>query len=411
MPAAAEVPCDTGRLIHAVGPAPVAHECHAAGHWSRGTDKLQGSAQLKPIDASIKSGLLALATLLLPATLHAAQGAWTYPSPSVTRPQQAALLNVTQAGRRLVAVGERGLVLLSDDDGQHWRQSPTPVSVTLTRAHFVSERTGWAIGHSGVILRTSDGGSTWIKQFDGIQGARLAAARYSESSADPLARALAPSAAQLVSDGADKPFFDILFSDDRNGLVIGAYGLIFRTDDGGDHWTPWLEHLDNPQGLHLYGIARSGKSLFIAGERGLLLQSVDGGRQFKSMSTPYKGSYFGIVSLDGGDLYLYGLRGNLFRSIDHGKSWTRLASPSDASFSAGMALSDGEAAFANQAGQLLVGRRSADTLAAVSDIAPGPYTSITRSHSGTWILASLRGLSRAAPGKPAGASTPSLTVK
>lgn len=390
---------------------PVAHSCHAARRRSRAANKLQGSALLKPIDASIKSGLLALATLLLPAALQAAQGAWTYPAPSVMRVQQAAILNVTLAGKRLVAVGERGLVLLSDDDGQHWRQSPTPVSVTLTRARFVSERTGWAIGHSGVILRTSDGGSTWIKQLDGIQAARLAAARYSESSADPLARALAPSAAQLVSDGADKPFFDILFSDERNGLVIGAYGLTFRTEDGGEHWSPCLESLENPNGLHLYGIVRSGKSLFIAGERGLLLQSVDGGRQFKSVSTPYKGSYFGIVSLDSGDLYLYGLRGNLFRSIDQGKSWTRLASPSDAAFSAGMALSDGEAAFANQAGQLLVGRRTADTLDAVSDIAPGPYTSITRSHSGTWILASLRGLSRAAPGKPGGASTLSRTVR
>jgi photosystem II stability/assembly factor-like uncharacterized protein len=366
---------------------------------------------LKRIHRPLKCGLLALSTLLLPAALHAAQRAWEYPAPPVTRAQQAALLNVTQAGTRLVAVGERGLVLLSDDDGRQWRQSPTPVSVTLTRAYFVSERTGWAIGHSGVILRTRDGGSTWVKQFDGLQAARLAAARYSESSADPLARALAPIAAQLESDGADKPFFDILFSDERNGLVIGAYGLVFRTEDGGETWTPWLDHLDNPQGLHLYGIARSGKSLFIAGERGLLLQSVDGGRQFKSLSTPYKGSYFGIVSLSGGDLYLYGLRGHLFRSIDEGTSWTRVASPSDTSFSAGLALSDGEAAFANQAGQLFVGRRSADTLEAVPDIAPGPFTSIARSPSGTWILASLRGLSRSDAGKPGGVPTSNRTTR
>ena len=39
---------------------------------------------------------------------------------------------ITQAGQRLVAVGERGLVLLSDDAGKHWRQAQVPVSVTLT---------------------------------------------------------------------------------------------------------------------------------------------------------------------------------------------------------------------------------------------------------------------------------------
>jgi photosystem II stability/assembly factor-like uncharacterized protein len=357
---------------------------------------------MKQIKVHFRAGLLALAVLTTPALVNAAQGAWEQPAPRVLRVQQAALLSVTSASRRLVAVGERGLVLVSDDDGRHWTQSPTPVSVTLTRAYFVSSRTGWAVGHSGVVLRTDDGGASWTKQLDGVQAARLAAAKYTETSADPSLRALASNAMQLVNDGADKPFFDVLFSDDRHGLVIGAYGMVFSTEDGGARWTPRMEHVDNPQGLHLYGIARNGNSVFIAGERGLLLQSTDGAHQFKTVPTPYKGSYFGVVSLGSGDLYLYGLRGHLYRTVDQGKSWVQLQSPSQASFSAGTALSDTEAVFANQAGQLLVGHPSTDTLTAVPEVAPGSFTSMTRSDAGTWILTSLRGMTRAETRKQGG---------
>lgn len=338
----------------------------------------------------------------------AAPAAWERPAPPATRAQQAVLLNVAQAGQRLVAVGERGLVLRSDDEGRHWTQSPAPVSVTLSKSYFVSAQTGWATGHSGVILRTDDGGQSWTRQLDGIEAARLAVAAYPADSPDPALRAQAAAARQLQQDGADKPFFDILFTDARNGFAIGAYGLIFRTEDGGTHWTPWMAHLDNPQGLHLYGMAKSAGALFIAGEQGLLLRSTDGGQQFHSVATPYKGSYFGIVALSGGDLYLYGLRGNLYRSSDQGKSWSKIEAPSQASFSAGLALSDSEALFANQAGQAFTSRHQAAALQAVPALALAPTTSIARTADGAWVVSSMRGIARIEPGKPGSNPAPAV---
>lgn len=350
--------------------------------------------------AGVLPALLTAALLVAPGAVGAAQAVWERPAPLATRAERAVLLNVAFAGKRLVAVGERGLVLRSEDEGRHWTQSPAPVSVTLSKSYFVSAQTGWATGHSGVILRTDDGGKSWTRQLDGIQAARLAAAKYLQDSTDPTLKAQAAAARQLQQDGADKPFFDILFTDARTGFAIGAYGLVFRTEDGGAHWTPWMEHLANPQGLHLYGMAQRGNSLFIAGEQGLLLQSTDGGKQFRSVPTPYKGSYFGIVSLACGDLYLYGLRGNLFRSSDEGASWTKIDAPSQASFSAGLALSDTDALFANQAGQAFTARHDAGALQAMPAIAPAPITSIARMPDGAWVIASMRGIARIESGKP-----------
>src|SRR6187455_2026990 len=67
---------------------------------------------------------------------------------------------VARAGATLVAVGQRGHILVSADDGKSWRQSPVPVSSDLVSVFFVGERKGWAVGHDGVILATADGGAT-----------------------------------------------------------------------------------------------------------------------------------------------------------------------------------------------------------------------------------------------------------
>src|SRR5690606_9884464 len=90
------------------------------------------------------------------------------------RAQHSLQLAVSRAGNRLVAVGERGVVLLSDDDGRNWHQAENvPVSVTLTDVHFVSATHGWAVGHSGVVLHSADGGETWQRQLDGNQAAKI----------------------------------------------------------------------------------------------------------------------------------------------------------------------------------------------------------------------------------------------
>lgn len=67
---------------------------------------------------------------------------------------------VTRAGARLVAVGQRGHILVSDDSGATWSQAKVPVSSDLTAVFFANDKMGWAVGHDGVILNSVDGGLT-----------------------------------------------------------------------------------------------------------------------------------------------------------------------------------------------------------------------------------------------------------
>src|SRR5690606_23612359 len=62
------------------------------------------------------------------------------------------LLDVTHAGKRLVAVGDRGHILFSEDAGRNWVQARVPSRQLLTAVYFVDDKHGWAVGHDAQIL-------------------------------------------------------------------------------------------------------------------------------------------------------------------------------------------------------------------------------------------------------------------
>jgi len=295
----------------------------------------------------------------------------------------AAMLAVTHAGARLVAVGERGTVLLSDDGAKSWRQAQVPVQVTLTAVRFVDERTGWAVGHLGVILKSEDGGERWVKQLDGVQAAKLVAADGDERSK------------RFAEEGPDKPFFDLDFIDAQHGFAVGAYNLAFATVDGGQHWTPMLNRLPNPKSLHLYGVRVAGGRVTIAGEQGLLMASGDGGASFNALPAAYKGSYFGLLAARSGTLIAYGLRGNAWRSADQGASWTRLDTDSQTSISAALELDGGELALLAQTGELLRSRDDGRSFTkTLPSGGPLPAAGLAATDGGALVIASLRGMRR-----------------
>ncbi len=316
--------------------------------------------------------LVLAAAVWLSAAAAAAQVADTLARPAtrVARPAQAVLLGVARAGARLVAVGERGLVVVSDDQGRGWRQVPVPVSVTLTAVRFASARAGWAVGHRGVVLHTDDGGDTWTRQLDGVQFAAIArqqaAAAAVADTSSAAARALADADA-LVRDGADKPFLAVDFADERHGLAVGAYGLCARTDDAGAHWTSCIGELPNPKAAHLYAIARAAGATWVVGEQGLVLRAAAPGAPFEPVAVPYAGSFFCVGIAGDGSVLLGGLRGNAFAAAAGG-AFERVDTGRAGSCAAAARGADGRLLVVDELGQVsrfeALGRRL--------DALPGP---------------------------------------
>jgi photosystem II stability/assembly factor-like uncharacterized protein len=295
------------------------------------------------------------------------------------------------AGARLVAAGQRGHILYSDD-GRRWTQASVPVSSDLTALSFPSPLQGWAVGHEGVILHTADGGASWTRQLDGKLAADLVLNAYGKPPAgDAAGERLRQEAAAFAAQGADKPLLDVWFEDDSKGFAVGAFNLILRTEDGGRSWTPWLDRIDNPKGLHLYGIRPAGGTLVIAGEQGLVLKLDRAAQRFVQVALPYQGTLFGVTGTPGMTL-VYGLRGNAWRSTDGGASWSQADTGVNAGITSGMVRADGTVLLASQAGQLL---RSADGGASFQRVKLGtaaPAFALAEAGTGAVALAGLGGV-------------------
>lgn len=230
----------------------------------------------------LRPSLFAL-SLLLSTTVAAEAAVTPVPAEMAPRAAEALLTRVVEAGSRLVAIGDRGHILVSDDAGEHWTQVAVPVRALLTSATFVDAQNGWAVGHDAVILQTRDGGQSWtLQQFSG---------------------------------GAE-PLLDVHFLDLQRGYAVGAYGQFLATTDGGASWEA-VENALAEEAVHLNAIARLGDgSLLLVGELGMLARSEDEGQTWTRLESPYESSLFAVEPFGERGAVIGGLRGNVFMSAD-----------------------------------------------------------------------------------------------
>jgi photosystem II stability/assembly factor-like uncharacterized protein len=294
----------------------------------------------------------------------------TLAAPTTARPGARNLLAIAWAGRRLVAVGEFGLISVSDDGGRTWRQAPSPTSIMLTSVAFADDQRGWAAGHDGVVLSTADGGLTWQRRLDGgvINAQMLAVAKATlqrveaEDDSTPtgdrrreLADERLADAEAAVKAGPSRPLLGLQLQTAERGFAVGAFGQLLHTEDGGQSFRYVGERLPNPEGLHLNGIAAGPSGhLWIAGEAGSIFHSPDGGLRWTRSDTGYNGHLYGVLPLSESVVLAYGFRGHIFRSGDSGASWARVVSPSARPIMQAAALGGQRVLLATQDGELLL---------------------------------------------------------
>jgi photosystem II stability/assembly factor-like uncharacterized protein len=310
------------------------------------------------------------------------------------------LLNgLTRAGDRVIAVGQRGHVLYSDDAGGSWQQAEVPVSSDLVAVSFPSASSGWAVGHDGVILHTTDAGATWSLQLDGRRVGALLLDSYPDdkTAKDPdRTAALHEQAQHFAEQGAENPFLDVWFADERNGYVVGAFGLILHTVDAGASWQPWLHAVDNPGGLHLYAIRNAGADVYIVGEQGLALRLDHETGRFEKLELPYKGTLFGVIG-DARSVVAFGLRGTVLRSTDYGASWQTITTGLQVGMTGGTVAPDGRFVIVSQAGHVLVSDDAGATFALQPTQQPLPAAAVVAANGGALVIAGPRGVRALSP--------------
>ncbi|MEA2830075.1 MAG: hypothetical protein QOF22_823 [Bradyrhizobium sp.] len=240
---------------------------------------------------------------------------------STARPHVSLMLGIARIGDRLVVVGERGRILLSDDSGRSWRAVVSGTDATLNSLRFTNAKTGFAVGWDATILRTDDAGETWAKV-----------------NSDP---------------SADNGLFDVAGLPDGGGLAVGAYGLALLSPDG-KSWT--VEHSDTlDPDAHMNALfAPEPGHLVVAGEAGSVYASNDVGKIWHHLDFPYEGSLFGGFAFGPRDWLVYGLRGHVFRTQDGGDHWTPIETGTTQGILGATRLKDGRVVLVGNGGIALV---------------------------------------------------------
>jgi photosystem II stability/assembly factor-like uncharacterized protein len=300
----------------------------------------------------------ALAVVVPCKTAFAATGLYVLDTPAimVRRPDRVFLEAVTQVGGRLIAVGQHGVIIISEDSGRSWTQASVPVDVTLNCIAFANSLVGWAAGHFGVILKTTDGGLTWQTQLDGIQANQLtmaaAQAAATENSTSPGAPYAIRRANIFMQGGPNKPFLSIVVISAQKAIVFGAFRMTMLTNDGGRTWTDLSLSIDDRLSHNLYAAVTAGVDIYVAGEAGEVFRSSDGGNTFPAVTSPAPVTFFGALAATEGVVLVFGVAGNLFRSQDQGGTWKDINLNTQDDLTAGLVLKSGYVLIATEAGAL-----------------------------------------------------------
>lgn len=283
------------------------------------------------------------------------------PAVATERAPSQVFLDLEKVGARVVAVGESGAIRVSDDNGDSWQKVDSGVSSTLTAVTFVSEQTGWVVGHDGTLLRTDDGGEHW--------------------------KSLGP-AHQIE---ADQALLDVAFDEQGGGIIVGADRFVFTTRDGGEHWAPeqLTVSIYDPV-LNGAAILEGGQQLIVANQ-GIIL-SREGWRTDWVVSFKRGRQLRGVIGLGEGEALAYGLEGTVLQSLDGGNNWEGVESISTAGYFSGQLISDGSVVLVGSEG--IVARRLAggERVYPEMDLPLGALTGVVEGDSGRLLLTGIQGV-------------------
>ncbi|HUR41021.1 MAG TPA: sialidase [Verrucomicrobiae bacterium] len=293
--------------------------------------------------------------------------------PTQVHPDKLLVNGLAQSGKRLIAAGELGHILVSDSPDGPWRESKIEPSrgSTFTRAAFIDDKTALAVGHDGWIVRSSDGGETWKE------------VAFDPQRPDPLLNVAGPFDGKLYAMGA----FGLLLTSSDQGqtwqpgtLAIEGEGASAapsaeappaEADPNADPFANFSESAggDSSADRHLNAmISTPDGSLLLVGERGVVLQSRDSGVSWKKLDTGYAGSFFGAIAA-GERVLVYGMRGNAFWSADAGATWTRSKVPVKVSLFSGTALPSGDIVLVGDNNTVLQSKDGGATFTVASEAA------------------------------------------
>ena len=199
-------------------------------------------------------------------------------------------------------IGGRATIMKTEDGGKTWSRKPAmsdtpgrdgnprPLRANLMGIQMISETTGFIAGSENTILKTTDGGETWVGSSE---RARVGETRNNLEG--------------------------LWFVSPTTGWVIGSFGTLMHTADGGETWEKRDPGFDN----NLFGIHFLDENTgWICGQEGLILHTADGGATWNQQKTKSYDDLHDIIFVDAMIGWAVGGFNSVLHTTDGGATWT-----------------------------------------------------------------------------------------
>lgn len=217
-------------------------------------------------------------------------------------------------GNRAVTVGNRGVVLVTQDGGKNWIEVKAPTSSVankLMRIRALPDGRAWAVGEMAALLRSDNYGMTWVRvrpeedvgfsdiYFLGLRG-------WIVGEFGRLMRTVDGGATwQTASVPFRTSLTSVAFRDEMNGVAVGLSGSILTTRDGGVTWSEATSGTRE----HLFAMAWDGSTWYAVGDKGVILKGDATAANWSPVTLPEHTMAWFVDMIKTGDrIYLAGAR-------------------------------------------------------------------------------------------------------
>jgi photosystem II stability/assembly factor-like uncharacterized protein len=165
--------------------------------------------------------------------------------------------------------GQDGLILHTTDGGETWQKQSSGTKFPIFALSFIDRNHGWAVAQQATYLHTANGGETWEEG-------------HIEASVEGVSE-------EATLAMVDPTLYDVQFIDEKTGWMVGEFGKIYHSGDGGTTWKEQQNSLLGHDGID------------------------------DALNLP---TWFGVRFANTTDGVAVGLEGKIIKTVDGGKTWT-----------------------------------------------------------------------------------------
>ena len=240
--------------------------------------------------------------------------------------------------------GTDGTLLRTDDGGKTWLPVQKFTTDTLLQIYFTDASTGWMLCERNIygrgrnatsyLRKTTNGGVTWNKiEFEDAERERVTHLLFDKNG---VGTAFGEGGIfyKLQEDGETWKkmraaiHFLLLagaYSDGQTGAIVGAGGTIVFTEDGGLTWSKAT--LLGEQDSRINGVFFTGnKTGWAVGSGGKIFSATGGGRLWRSQQSEVEANLNDIYFTNPREGWAVGDEGTILRTTNGGATWSTVRS-------------------------------------------------------------------------------------